>query len=56
MENLIYALLERYSEELIFDNPDLEDTLRNIDNEHTMERVVSEMINIVDEYVDDLGD
>lgn len=55
MENMIYALLERFSEELIFDNPEHEDVLREIDNEHTMERVVHEMITILDDYVDEIG-
>jgi len=56
MDNLIYALLERYNEELIFDNPELEGLLRDTDKEHTMERVVTEMSIIVDEYVNSLGD
>lgn len=54
MEALIHALLERFVEELVYDNPELEELLADTDMEHTRDRIVDEMINIMDDYVDNV--
>lgn len=54
MEALIHALLERFVEELSYDNPELEFLLADTDMEHTRDRIVNEMITIMDDYVDEV--
>ena len=52
MEELIHALLERFVEELVYDNPELEELLADTDMKNNRDRIVDEMITIMDDYVD----